>query len=233
LICRSNVVEHITSEYGTQKEVGISFAYYDYKKPELGDPSRIIAALIKQLCRKKDTVSADLLRFKHDSLRPSFESLQELFISVASSFQENFLMLDALDECPSDQRHQIIGFLHRILDRVPATKVFVTSRKEGDIAEAFECNGTPIIKIEAQSVAQDIKTFVSDEVKRLRQGYNGKKLYLRSDLLEEIIVRILSEKADGMYVKFADRNFMLTYAVKVPLGSASIGKLANSQQITK
>jgi hypothetical protein len=74
-IYRSNVLEHITTEYALRKDTGISFSYYDYKVPELGDPCRIISALIKQLCRKKGTMPRDLLRFKLDSLRPSFTSI--------------------------------------------------------------------------------------------------------------------------------------------------------------
>jgi ankyrin repeat domain-containing protein 50 len=107
-------------------------------------------------------------------------------------------MVDALDECLADERHQIIGFLTKIVDRLPNAKVFVTSRKEWDIAEAFENNKIPVIKIEAENVARDVNSFVRAEVKRLRQGYNGKKLYLTNETLEETIITTLSEKAEGM-----------------------------------
>lgn len=195
---RSNVIEHITSQYGTRKEISISFIYYDYKRPELKDPSRIIAALIKQLCRRKDSIPTELLKFKRECLQPSLESLRELFTLLASSFQENFLMLDALDECPADERHHIIGFLTNLVEVLPNAKVFITSRKEGDIAEAFKNRNTPVIAIKAENVREDIEVFVRAEVKRLREGYGGKRLYLTGDSLEDTIVAKLSEKADGM-----------------------------------
>ncbi len=192
---RSNVIEHITAQYGTRKEIGVSFVYYDYKKPELGDPSRVIAALIKQLCRRKERIPSDLLKFKRDSLRPSFESLQGLFTSLADSFQHCFLIIDALDECPSVARHQILGFFSNVL---PHVKIFITSRKEDDISLAFEEIKAPIIKIEAGNVAEDIESFVSSEVKQLRKGYNGKKMYLSSNSPEETVIRTLTNKAEGM-----------------------------------
>ena len=86
----------------------------------------------------------------------------------------------------------------KVIKTLSRAKVFITSRKETDIAEAFEGEKTPIIYIEAENVTADIELFVSAEVKRLRQGYNGKRLYLGSDALEEKIIRTLTGKAEGM-----------------------------------
>jgi hypothetical protein len=113
-------------------------------------------------------------------------------------FDQMFLIIDALDECPIDRRHHIIGFLAKIVKSVPRAKVFVTSRKESDIAEAFKRDETPIIEIKAENVSEDISVYVHNEVKRLRKGDNGKRLYIKSDVLEEKIIRILTERAEGM-----------------------------------
>jgi hypothetical protein len=225
---RSNVLEHITTEYALCKDIGISFAYYDYKMPELGDPCQIISALIKQLCRKKDTIPPDLLRFKQNSLRPSFTSMQDLFISIATSFDEVFLIIDALDECPVDKRHYIIGFLTEVVKAISRAKVFITSRKESDISNAFEREKTPIIKIEAENVTADIRLYVTSEVKRLRQGYNGKRLYVESDALEEKIIRKLSEKAEGMLVVDLLNELIIYWLIpaQVSLGQPSARELA-------
>jgi hypothetical protein len=192
------VVEFITAEYGTQKQIGISFVYYDYKKEELGDPSRIIKALIKQLCRTIDTIPADLCRYKSDSHQPPFGSLQSSFIELVRSFKEVFLLVDALDECPERERYRILRFLTEIVRKLPRTKVFVTSRKEPDIARAFEENETPVIRIKAENVAEDIETFVRAEIKRLRKGYDGKILHLESDALENKITKTLTDGSEGM-----------------------------------
>ena len=223
------------AQYGTNKKIGICFAYYDFKKPDLGDPPKIISALIKQLCRKLSFIPQDLLSFKQNSLRPSFASLQQLFISVSKSFEEIFLLVDALDECPSDQRHQIIGFFNYVVGSVSTVKIFITSRKEGDIAEAFEQNSTPVIRIEAQNVTEDIKKFLEDEVKRLRTGHHGKRLYLQDHSLEGIIISTLSDNADGMLVAYPFSHVIrvLTYLMKVSLGPTSAGEFANHKQVTQ
>lgn len=165
------------------------------------DPAHIIAALIKQLCRKRDNIPDWLLRFKNDSQSPSTASKEESFVSLAEDFQEIFLIVDALDECPRSKRSSVIGFITKVISSLPCAKVFVTSRRESDIVRAFESRET--IKISADHVAADIERFVCSEVDKLRQGYHGKKLYLNSDTCERRIISTLTKKADGMYVMMA------------------------------
>jgi len=192
------VLEHVTTERALHKDVGIGFAYYNYQSTEMRDVSQIIVALIKQLCRKKDVVPPGFLKVKQDAMDPSQLGNQESFITVASEFREVVVIIDALDECPKDARNRILGFLSGVANNLPCAKVFVTSRRERDIEEAFMKLKTPIIEIEAGSVAADISSYVRSEVKRLRDGYDGKRLYLKNDTLEMTIVRTLTEKADGM-----------------------------------
>jgi ankyrin repeat domain-containing protein 50 len=192
------VLEHVTTERAMYKDVGIGFVYYNYQSTEMRDASRIIVALIKQLCRKKDVVPPAFLKVKQDAMDPSQLGNQESFITVASEFREVVVIIDALDECPKDARNRILGFLSGVVNNLPCAKVFVTSRRERDIEEAFMKLKTPIIEIEAESVAADISSYVKSEIKRLRDGYDGKRLYLKNDTLEMTIVRTLTEKADGM-----------------------------------
>ena len=153
---------------------------------------------MKQLCRRKELIPSDLLKFKHDSHHPSFASLQDILISLANSYDQTFLIIDALDECPIDKREYIIGFLIKAVKLIPCVKVFITSRKESDIAEAFKHEETPIVEVKVENVAEDIRNYVGAEVKRLRDGYSGKKLYIGNDALEDKIVRALTDKAEGM-----------------------------------
>jgi ankyrin repeat domain-containing protein 50 len=193
----SNVLEHITTEFAMRDKVGISFAYYNYRKPELGDPRLIIGALIKQLCQKNDSIPLELLNLMHDSHSKATASNPDSFISLAESFKEVFIVLDALDECPGHERHRIIGFINKIVAELQCAKVFITSRREADLLEAFE-GKTSTIQIEARSVAADIALHVRDEVTKLRDGYNGKRLHLTSNKLQEKIIDTLVSKADGM-----------------------------------
>ncbi len=170
------------------------------KTPELQDLSQITAAFIKQLCRKRDTIPYWLLKFKHDSLSPSTVSKQESFIKLVEDldFNEVYVIIDALDECPECERHHVIRFITEVVNCLCCVKIFVTSRRESDIVRAFEESSTRTIQIKTENVAADIESFVQSEVEKLRNGYHGKKLYLTDDILKAKIIQTLTEKADGM-----------------------------------
>ncbi|KAH8726167.1 hypothetical protein GQ44DRAFT_187871 [Phaeosphaeriaceae sp. PMI808] len=199
-VLASNVLEHITAQKELQKDTVICFAYYNYRHTQLGDVSGIIAALIKQLCRRRDSIPRSLLQIKDDALSPSLVGTQERFVSLIEDLSEVFIVFDALDECPKRERKDILSFVTGVVTAlVPCrVKVFATSRREMDIAKAFQDKNIPTIQIQAENVVTDIQTFARSQVEKLRTGEHGKALYVTSDDLTERIIQTLISKADGM-----------------------------------
>lgn len=197
---RSNVIEDVTTKVGLQEDAAICFAYYNYRNTQLSEISQIIAALIKQLCRKKDCIPHNLLQFKHDALPSALLGTQDGFLSLIKDLQQVYVVFDALDECPEQEREAILAFITGIATAlIPChVKVFVTSRREMDIAKAFEDKRIPTIQVQAENVAADTKTFARSQVEKLRAGEHGKTLYVTSDKLIEKIVQTLAMKAEGM-----------------------------------
>jgi hypothetical protein len=198
LVSSSNVLEYITTERALRKEVGISFAYYNYQLAESQELSQIISTLIKQLCQKKSAIPPRFIKAKQDAVDPRAVSNQDSFITLAQEFEEVLLVMDALDECPKDERPKVLGFILGIMNSLSHAKIFITSRREQDILEAFEQLSTPAIQIEAKNVAADILKYVKNETERLREGYNGKKLYVKDDALGQKILKTLTENSEGM-----------------------------------
>ena len=195
------MIEYVTSERALDQTAGIGFAYYNYQSPELHEVPLVIAALVKQLCRKRGDIPTGFLKTKLDAMPSSQLGDQESFVTAAGQFEEVFLIVDALDECAKSVRYGILNFLREIVDdRRLLVKIFVTSRREMDIEAEFNRLNRPTIMVEARSVAADISRYVADEVTCLRRGQGGKKLYVKSDDLERHIVDTLTTKADGMYV---------------------------------
>jgi hypothetical protein len=192
---RSNVIEDITARIGLQGDATLYFVYYNYRNAQLSDLSQIIAALVQQLCRKKDRIPRDLLQVKHEGLSPSLAGTQDRFVSLVEELQKVYVVFDAIDECPEQEREAILGFITGIVAAsiLCHVKVFATSRREMDIAEAFEDKRIPTIQIRAENVAADIETFA-------RAREHGKRLYITSDELKEKIIQTLAVKAEAMYV---------------------------------
>jgi hypothetical protein len=193
-------LEHITAETGLRKDTAICFAYYNYRDSQLANVTRIIAALIKQLCQRKYDIPNNLLQIMKDARSPSLVGTQECFLSLAEGFSEVFVVLDALDECPEQNRQDIIGFITGVVTTPHPCriKVFATSRREMDITEAFVKDHVPTVQILAENVAADIETFARSKVEELQSGKRGKTLYIDSVDLREKIIKTLATKAEGM-----------------------------------
>jgi ankyrin repeat domain-containing protein 50 len=192
------VIEHITTERVLHADVGICFVYFNYQSQEMWELPQIVLALMKQLFRNRATVPPEFLRIKQDSLDPSAIGNADSFVILARGFKETFIVIDALDECPKDKRHQVLEYITVIAEELTCAKIFVTSRRETDILAAFHESRTPTIEIEAKSISADISNYASSEIRRLRHGRHGKKLYLKEDALEDKIVENLTTKAEGM-----------------------------------
>lgn len=149
---------------------------------------------------QRDDVPREPSKFKEEARRPSLADLEQLLVKLPSQleFDHMYMVVDALDECPKEQRPQIIHLFKMVMDTLPCVKLFVTSRKEGDIERAFTQMRTPTIQMKAENVAADIRSYVESEVKRLRDGYHGNQLFLSNDSLETQIIDTLTEKAEGM-----------------------------------
>ncbi|KAF2714347.1 ankyrin, partial [Pleomassaria siparia CBS 279.74] len=201
-VLASNVIEDITAKNGLREDTAVCFVYYNYRDMQLKELHQIVAALLKQLCRRRNRIPYNLLQTKNDALSPALVGTQERFVSLVEDLGQVYVVFDALDECPEQERGDILGFITGIVTaRIGChVKVFVTSRNEMDIAKAFEDKHIPTIQIQAENVAADIETFARGQIEKLQAGENGKTLYINSVELKEKIVQTLAMKAQGMFL---------------------------------
>lgn len=198
IVQSANVIEYLTAYKAPSKEVGLAFAYCDYGNSNTHSLKKLVAALIKQLCRKPDTIPSQFTKMKKDALSPMQLGNLESFTTIAGVFKEVFIVIDALDECPLEKRPEVLGFLSEVTKIIARIKIFVTSRREPDIECEFSNTRVPVLRIDAANTNSDIKIYVSDEIPKLRTGFHGKRLYVKDETLVNEIVSVLTEKADGM-----------------------------------
>lgn len=202
------MIEHLSTFYGLSKDTGLAFLYCTYK--ESRSPEDYIKLAMKQLCRRMPVSPPALekiflLHHKSNS-QPSYVELGRVFSTIIHQFDNVFLILDALDECTLDQRTALCEFILDIAEPKVTPedsqglaeprgilKLFVTSRKEPDLEQAFLRNPTQTtIEIEPAKVDTDIEVFVKSQ---LQDG----DLFLENMALEEKILTSLTTKPGGMY----------------------------------
>ncbi|KAF2727145.1 hypothetical protein EJ04DRAFT_570650 [Polyplosphaeria fusca] len=199
-VLASSILKHVTAQKELQNNIDICFAYYDYQNPQLGGIAGIIAALVKQLCRRRKQIPHNLLQIWHNALPPALLGTKERFVSLVEDLSEVYVILDALDECPEHQQSGILEFITGVVTTRTLCRVniFATSRREMDIAKAFEDKKIPIIQVQAENIASDIEIFAHSQVETLQKGEHGKTLYVTSNDLAQKIIRTLALKADGI-----------------------------------
>ena len=219
------MIDHLSALYELSANTGLTFIYCNYK--ETRATTTYIKLAVKQICRRMEHLPHQLQEsykkhYKNDS-QPTIEELGSIFLAIALQFNSIFLVLDALDECTLDQRAELCTFFSDLVEsNVHSTggplrstttfsfgspkptstsrgvvKLFVTSRKEPDIARAFLLKSFPTIEIEAANVDSDIAVYTKAQIEsRLKDG----RLILQSMILKHKILTALTTKAGGMYV---------------------------------
>lgn len=176
----------------------LAYFYCNYKEDQRRDPATILRSLIKQLClsgsdfptavsciykqRMKDTDLARLL---------SVTESGNLLIELSAGFLRTTIVVDALDECDSEQ--MVSSSLS--LNQNPV-KVFVTSRDDGDLRKKFE--DSPIVYIQEGDNSKDVNHYIKTKIRACisRKALLNGKVSLE---LEERIVLALESEAPGMY----------------------------------
>lgn len=118
--------------------------------------------------------------------------------AVLASFEQTFIVVDALDECSVEERKTIVMLLTRLL-KGSRVKIFLTSRPEIDLHRLLQDSASHAI--DANDTAKDIRPFVAaalDDYITSGALLSGK---VTAELREEL-EDILSVQADGMYVPY-------------------------------
>ena len=75
-------------------------------------------------------------------------------------------MLDALDECDPETRHELLETLQEIVAESPRLiKIFASSRDDGDLVSLLK--GYYNLEISSKRNAEDIENFVRSETEQL------------------------------------------------------------------
>ena len=106
------------------------------------------------------------------------------------------IVIDALDECDPDKRHDLLSALDTIItESASLVRVFVSSRDDGDIV--CQLKDSPNMFITASDNSGDIASYVEAQVSEAIK----KKRLIRgkvSDEMRQQIVDVLTDGAQGM-----------------------------------
>lgn len=195
------MVEEISSQHLFDERIGIAFFYFNFlNEATTQTEASFLAILLVQLCRCKaefpETLKALYKECHRNNKQPSLAQLQRQFKEIAMTFDQVFLMIDALEECTKVHRQKFLKYITSLL-RLPSgkLKILVTSRPESDIMSHFTSGSFPVIQIEATNVAEDIVSYVRHELSHRTHPYFNLK---DAPELRMVVEQVLISKSNGM-----------------------------------
>jgi hypothetical protein len=183
----------------------LAYFYFDFKDKEKQNLRALLSSLLVQLSDQSD-IFFDILfslysAHKKAAETPTDRSLSECLkdMLTITGRVPIYLVIDALDECPNDSgippsRERVLELVKGLVEIYhPNLRLCITSRPEFDIRATLGPLATQQVSLHDESgQKQDIIDYVTSVL------HSDKKMKKWRDVEKNMVVKKLSEKADGM-----------------------------------
>ena len=183
----------------------MAYFYFDFRDVDKQKLHNLLPSLLIQLSARSDPRCDILSKLysSHDrgirkpSDRDMVECLKEMLTLGAQG--PTYIIMDALDECPitstiPSPREEVLEFVDELVGlRLPSVHICVTSRPEHDIQAVLKHLTVRAVSLHDETGQQeDIVNYIASFV----QTDRNVRRWREED--KDLIIKILSEKADGM-----------------------------------
>ena len=188
----------------------MAYFYFDFRDAKKQGMRDLVTSLLTQLSARSgprcDILSDLYLAHDEGKKQPSDTALAKCLKKMLALPNQPpiYLIIDALDESPTtsgipSRRETVLELLEELVNlSLPDLHICVTSRPEIDIRNVFEPLTSRRVSLHDQSgQRKDIEDYVRSIV------HSGSEQIMRRWKMEdkELVIKTLSERADGMYVK--------------------------------
>ena len=183
----------------------LAYFYFDFKDTEKQDLHALLSSLLIQLSDQSDlffdTLFSLYSAYRKAAETPADDSLAECLKDMLTikGRVPIYLVIDALDECPNDtgipsSRERVLELVKELVElRLPNLHLCITSRPEFDIHTTLKPLASQQMSLHDESgQKQDIINYVTSVL------HSDKKMKKWRDVDKNMVVKKLSEKADGM-----------------------------------
>jgi hypothetical protein len=183
----------------------LAIYYYDFREDRKKDLRGLLSSILFQLCDQSDSYYDILSGFysthRNGAQSPSDDELSRCLKDLlrAPGQAPVYLIIDALDECPTTSampspREELLKLVGQLTEsRLTNMRICVTSRPETDIKAVLEPLTFHSISIhdeggQMQDIENYIRSVVNTDPKNRRWKQEDKQL----------VIDVLTERADGM-----------------------------------
>ncbi|KUJ23943.1 uncharacterized protein LY89DRAFT_662723 [Mollisia scopiformis] len=202
----STVIDHIQKRSINESNVAVVYWYFTFTNIDKQNVANALCSAIADICGNRRDTPEELQR-AHDRCnagqqKPPFDVLKSMLKVVSNGFDNIYLILDALDECPTTdgQRDTLLEFLHEVSSwQLDCLHVLATSRRELDIQESLTSShgkSSHFLSVQGSHVEQDIMKYLGHRLEH--HTFRSWKPALKQDVKEDLV-----KKANGMQIREA------------------------------
>jgi hypothetical protein len=180
-----------------------AFAYFFFDgrdgQKESQTVGSLIRSLIVQFAAQYGGIPATLAKLYqscHDGKsQPSVQSLQSVLLTILESFDDVFIVLDALDECT--KRNDVLKWIKEMTFwRKGKLHLLATSRPEEDIAKHLRLLDPDHVYLKQDLITCDVKRYI-DCILDGEDGFDRWDDEIKADIKSKLL-----DSAGGMFVLF-------------------------------
>ena len=116
-----------------RQNTAVTCFYFDWAATKEQSAASMLGCLLKQIVNGMERIPDEIfMTFKEQKnviggRAPQLADIVKM-LQVVTSSQPTFMCIDGLDECAELQQVRVLGSLKQILDRSPATRIFISGR---------------------------------------------------------------------------------------------------------
>jgi hypothetical protein len=234
----SSSIIHDTTPVSNARASCVVFFFFDFKDEAKQDSRALLSSLLIQLCDQSDSCFKALFDLysshKRGEKQPSEDALLQCLknMILGSGEVPIYVIVDALDECPDISkkigvprpRRKALQIVKELVElRSSNLHLCLTSRPEANIRSVLESLACSKVSLHDQDgqkedIAEYVRSAVySDEEQEMKRWRPEVK---------EVVIKTLSEKADGMYGCSSGFITLTQVVTQVSLGRMSTGNAA-------
>lgn len=193
-ILASTVIDHLEQNYRRDK-IGVAYVYCVHNGANQ-TASDFLGSLLQQFAKQSVAILHEIkscqLHHTRNETRPFLNEIARLLRLQVEEFEEVFIVIDALDECPEvDQtRRHLLAETRGLL---PKVRLMVTSRHLLSIESMFKDD----IRLEIRAQEQDVRTFIESQ---MDQRFELVDLLEGHDDVRSSITATVLDRTNGMFL---------------------------------
>ena len=179
----ATVVDYVLNFEPFKPSSAVLYFYFDFNDNSKQSHEKMVRSLLAQTLRYCVDVPRELESLYSSCMdggwQPTCEALLEALHQTMASFEENFVILDALDECTG--RSELLADIENIMGWEGLDlHLLVTSRRELDIEESLSSlvvGHQASVCIDSAVVSADIRVYVHYRLRADRKLKDGKRIW--------------------------------------------------------